>query len=191
MTSTDSVQQEIPSKVSMLADHRGLGSLIDHRSNGNPFKSSLKALVGGVVAILLSFGLFALAAAVWRPIMWIGVLLLAFGLCFLGWSVVTLVRGFQAIYVYQGGVVYLHNGNERAATWAEVSEVEVQVIREGNLFAGTTSAYLVKPVNQAPMRVNSMDIAMPKGEQDPIGALLMRLATEAGRPVNRKLVGKK
>jgi hypothetical protein len=184
-------QQEVPPKVTILAAQHDLGALINQRSNGNPFKGALMALVGGVVAFLLSCGLFSLAAQVWRPIVWIAILALALGLCAIGWSVVALVRGSQAIYVYQGGVVYVRNGNARAAAWAEVREVEVQVIREGNLFAGKTSAYLVKPVNQAPMRVNSMDVVLSEGEQDPIGALLMRIASDAGRPVTRKLVGTK
>ena len=65
------------------------------------------------------------------------------------------------------------------------------MIREGNLFAGNISNYVVKPVGQAPMRVSAIDIALPDGERDPIGALLIRLANEAGRPVNQRLVGKK
>ena len=191
MTSTSNPQQDIPPKVTALAEQRGLGTLIDQRSNGNPFKGALMALVAGVIGIVLSCGLFALAAEVWRPIKWIAIPSLAIGICAIGAAVVQLVRGFQAIYIYQRGVVYVRNGNARAATWDEVSEVEVQVIREGNLFAGKVSAYLVKPVNQPPMRVNSTDIVLPEGEQDPIGALLMRLASEAGRPVTTKLVGKK
>lgn len=191
MTTTSNPQQDIPPKVTTLAEQRGLGVLIDQRSNGNPFKGFLYGLIGGIIGLALTYGLFALAAYLWRPIMWAGIAALAFAICAIAWSFIQLARGFQAIYIYQGGVVYVRNGRARAATWDEVSEVEVQVIREGNLFAGAITAYVVKPTNQPPMRVASIDIGLPEGEKDPIGQLLIRLANEAGRPVTQRLVGKR
>ncbi|MFB9316084.1 DUF6585 family protein [Cryptosporangium minutisporangium] len=189
--STGTAEPKLPSQVAELAAQQGLGELIDQRSNGNPFKGAVMALAGGLLSTVLSCGVLALAAQTVKFLRVIAILLFAVGIVSVAWSVVMLFRGFQAIYVYQGGVVYTRNGKARAARWSDVSEVEVQVIREGNLFAGNISNYVVKPVGQAPMRVSAIDIALPDGERDPIGALLIRLANETGRPVSQRLVGKK
>lgn len=68
-----------------------------------------------------------------------------------------------------------------------MAEVEVQVFGGGTLFAGKTAAYVMKPTGQAPMRVNSTDVGLKDGEQDPVGAVILRLASEAGRRSPRSL----
>ncbi|MEG3633684.1 hypothetical protein [Micromonospora palythoicola] len=189
MSSVDA-RQEVPEKVASLAAERGLGTLIDKRSSGNPIRSALTIVAVGTVAVVVSVALFALASS-WRPLIWLAIPSLALGICAVGWFVVVLVRGFEAGYLYPGGMVYVRNGNARAATWAEMAEVEVQVFGGGTLFAGKTAAYVMKPTGQSPMRVNSTEVGLKDGEQDPVGAVILRLASEAGRPITQKLVGKK
>ena len=75
--------------------------------------------------------------------------------------VIVLVRGYQQTFLYQGGLVFVKNGSPRAATWSDVTGLEVLMFGEGSIFNGKTSAYLVKLSNGAPMRVGSSEIALP------------------------------
>ncbi|MEU4420719.1 hypothetical protein AB0F81_08840 [Actinoplanes sp. NPDC024001] len=186
-TTTD----DVPEKVTTLVAERGLGAPVDQRSNGNPFKTAVMCAVAGVVLTAVAIGLFYLAGTYWRPLMWVAIVPLVFGLCSFGYIAVFLFRGFQATYLYENGVVYVHNGSARAATWADVEKVEVLVIREGNFMAGHISAYLVHPAGQRPMRVNSVSALLGAGEHDPFGAKIMELADAAGRPIYERLIGKR
>ncbi|BEL05085.1 hypothetical protein Q0Z83_032760 [Actinoplanes sichuanensis] len=176
----------IPAKVTALATAHRLGAPVGHRATGDPARAALIALLLSVVSFAAAFALFSLfliALAVPALVLAVGAL---------GWAIVFPFWGSAAVYAYEHGLVHVRNGRARAALWLEMERMELHVIRNGNLMAGTTSAYLLKPSGQAPMRVRPRLSEQPDGtSQDPFGTLLTRLVADAGRPVVQTLIGRR
>jgi hypothetical protein len=182
----------VPAGVTALAEQRGLGAATARRDNGSAAKAVLLSLSIAVFAFAASFGLFYLAGTWFRPLIPLAILALAIGICGLGWAIVFPIRGSQSVYLYENGLVHVRNGRPRVALWSEIEQLEVHVVREGNLMAGMTSAYLLKPTGRPPMRVQPKPLEQPDGTRlDPVGTTLVRLVSDAGRPVVQKLVGKR
>jgi hypothetical protein len=182
----------IPPGVTALAEQRGLGAAVARRDHPGAAKAVTCSLVTAVAGFAVSFGLFYLAGTYFRPLIPLAVLALAIGICGLGWAIVFTFRGNQSAYLYEHGIVHVRNGRLRTALWTEIERLEVHVVREGNLMAGMTSAYLLKPAGQAAMRVQPVLRDQPDGtRQDPFGSAMARMVADAGRPVVEKLVGKR
>jgi hypothetical protein len=176
----------VPAGVTALAEQRGLGAPVGRRDNGSAARAVMLSLSVAVAGFAASFGLFYVAGVWFRPLIPVAVLALAAGICGLGWAIVLPIRGSQSVYLYEQGLVHVRNGRPRAALWTEVDRLEVHVVRDGDLMAGTTSAYLLTVAGQAPMRVQ------PDGTRhDPVGTALVRLVSDAGRPVVQKLAGER
>ncbi|GIE28354.1 hypothetical protein Ait01nite_013990 [Actinoplanes italicus] len=181
----------IPAGVTALAEQRGLGAAVARRDNPGAVKAVLYSLVTAVSGFAVSFGLFYLAGTYFRPLIPLAILALATGICGLGWAIVFPLRGNESAYLYERGIVHVRNGRPRAALWSDLESLEVHVIREGNLMAGVTSAYLLRTSGRPPMRVQPVLTEQPDGtRQDPFGSAMARLVADAGRPVVEKPVGK-
>jgi hypothetical protein len=188
---TDETTQ-IPAKVTTLAAAHHLGVPVGHRDNFGPARAALIALVLSVVSFAVAFVLFYLAGTYFRPLIPVAVLALAIGIGGLAWAIAFPFRGSQSVYAFEHGLVLVRNGRARAALWREMERMELHVVRDGDLMAGTTSAYLLKPNGQPPMRVRPQLREQPDGtRQDPFGTLLTRLVADAGRPVVQTLVGRR
>jgi hypothetical protein len=188
---TDETTQ-IPARVAALAAAHDLGAPVGRRDDTGPARAALVALALSVVSFAVAFALFYLAGAYFRPLIPVAVLALAIAMGGLGWAMVFPFRGIQSVYAYEHGLVHIRNGRARAALWLEMERLELHVVRDGNLMAGQTSAYLLKPSGQPPMRVRPQLREQPDGtRQDPFGTLLTRLVADAGRPVVQTLVGRR
>jgi hypothetical protein len=188
---TDETTQ-IPAKVTALAAAHDLGAPVGHRDNVGPARTALFALLLSVVSFAVAFVLFYLAGTYFRPLIPVAVLALAIGVGGLAWAIVFPFRDSQSVYAYENGLVHVRNGRARAARWQEMERMELHVVRDGALTAGTTSAYLLKPSGQPPMRVRPQLREQPDGtRQDPFGTLLTRLVADAGRPVVQTRVGRR
>ncbi|MEU8664658.1 hypothetical protein [Actinoplanes philippinensis] len=182
----------VPAKVAVLAAAHGLGAPVGHRDNGSPGRAALVALLLSVTAFAVSFALFHLAGAGLRPLLPLAVLTLAAAIGALGWAMLFPFRAGQSVWAYENGLVHVRNGRPRAALWREMERLELHVIRDGHLMAGMTSAYLLRPSGQPPMRVRPQLREQPDGtRQDPFGTLLTRLVADAGRPVVQTLIGRR
>lgn len=176
----------IPAKVTALATARDLGAPVGHRADGDPARAALIALLVSVVSFAVAFALFYLVLI---PLA-VPALVVAVGA--LGWATLFPFRGGQSVYAYEHGLVHVRNGRARAALWLEMERMELHVIRDGRLTTGTTSAYLLKPSGQPPMRVRPRLRDQPDGTRhDPFGTLLTRLVADAGRPVVQTLIGRR
>jgi hypothetical protein len=182
----------IPAGVTALAEQRGLGAPVARRDDPGAVRAVMYSLLTAVSGFAVSFGLFYLAGTYFRPLIPLAILALAIGVGGLGWAIVLPLRGNESAYLYERGIVHVRNGRPRAALWGELERLEVHVVREGNLMAGTTSAYLLKPTGQAPMRVQPVLREQPDGtRQDPFGSAMARLVADAGRPVVEKPVSRR
>lgn len=114
----------IPSKVAAGAQSRGLGDCLVVAAGSNPIGNFLFAVGAGVVLILVAFGLSWVGEKA-------GLRFLAYlvFLCFVGaliaaiFSVVALLAGFTASYLYQGGLVHTKNGRVQVVAWSDLDEV--------------------------------------------------------------------
>lgn len=185
MDTSSQTQPALSPKITALATQRGLGALLDQRGNGNPFVRAL-LLIGTAVG---AFGLmYLMILPGWRLLGFLALIPLAYGIVAPIWAVIMLVRGFQQTFLYQGGLVFVRNGRPRAAAWSDVTEVEVQMFGEGSMFNGKISAYLVKLNNGAPMRVGSVDMALPDGQRDSFGDQILQMVHATGRPIVQRVV---
>lgn len=180
----------IPAGVTALAEQRGLGTVVDLRNNPHTVTVVLRSLVTAVTGFCVSFGLFALAGGHLRPLAPAGMLALAVGIGGLGRAIVAGLRGDQAVYLYEHGIVQVRNDHPRAARWSEIERLEVSLVRAGHPMAGTTTAYLLLLSGRAPMRMRPVLRGQPGGiRQDPFGAAMTRMVADAGRPVIEKAAG--
>jgi hypothetical protein len=188
-TQSQQAKPVVSPKVAALAVQRNLGELLDRRGNGNPFIRAMVLIATATGA----FGLFYLMTLPsWRILGFLALIPLVYGIVTPIWAVIVLVRGYQQTFLYQGGLVFVKNGSPRAATWSDVTGLEVLMFGESSIFNGKTSAYLVKLSNGAPMRVGSSEIALPDGQRDPFGGRLIQVIQATGRPIVPRVVhGKK
>ncbi|WP_433797359.1 hypothetical protein [Actinoplanes sp. CA-252034] len=182
----------IPAKVAALAAAHDLGEPVGHRDNGDPARAALVALLLSVASFAVSFALFHAAGAWFRPLLPAAILALAAAIGSLGWAMLFPFRGGRPVWAYEHGLVHLRKGRPRATLWRDMERLELHVVRDGTLTAGTTSAYLLKPSGQPPMRVRTQISEQADGTRhDPFGTLLTRLVADAGRPVVQTLIGRR
>ncbi|MFC4068367.1 hypothetical protein [Actinoplanes subglobosus] len=172
---------EIPAKVTALATSRDLGAPVGHRDDtGN----ALYPLLVSAASFATAFTLFYLAGTYAWPLVPIAVGVMTAGTGSLVWAMVLPWWGGQSVYAYERGLVHVRHGRVRAALWCEMERLELHVTHDGDHTTATTSAYLLKPNGQPPLRVRPRPHEQPDGShQDPFGTLLTRLVADAGRPV--------
>jgi hypothetical protein len=181
-----------PAGVTALAEQRGLGAAAGRRHDGSAARSVTLSLSVAAAAFAGSFALFYLAGTWFRPVVALAVLSLAIGVCGLGRAIVLPIRGTQSVHLYDNGLVHVRNGRPRAARWSEIERLEVHVVRDGDLTAGKVAAYLLKPAGQPAVRIPPNPREQPGGARhDPLGSTLVRLVSDAGRPVVQKLIDEK
>lgn len=142
----EQVRQNVPPRVARAAQARDFGAVLHGRKN-----MPLVAALTGVVLVVGGFGLLAAVSAVGvhsGGILYILLRGVALFFCFAGFGglavlVRTAVDGNRRVYLYQGGLVAMHNGKVRAVAYPEISHVAARYGRKDN--ANKIVAYDVFP----------------------------------------------
>lgn len=164
-----------PPKVAALAAARNLGSHQLTRKGDNPIAMFVGWTVFGLILLGVAWLCGWLAGKTEIRALAIGAILgLLGGLFVIAYGFFEIFRGFRVTYLYQGGLVWTHNGRPDAAAWNEVDRL-------------TETSLTGKPPNLA--KVTTLDgrhvpIVMEwKNDADPVHARLVEVFRGLGRPV--------
>jgi hypothetical protein len=163
-----------PDDITTVAVHRGLGGFRYGQKGRNPFVAAGRSFAYGVgwLVGMCALGLF---------FKWLNLgPLLLLAVPFLAGAVVAWIKairhlfaGFTAAYLYEDGLVHVHNGTTRAIPWSAVSRLELAY------FGGELASYRVVTADGVRARV-----AVESASGDPnLGLLLARAVEDRGLPI--------
>lgn len=171
-----------PPDVAAAAQQRGLGDAVAARTSTHPL---LKALYSVIAAALL-FGVTWLAGSIGmrmgfrageKLFGFAGLAACVFGVAFVVYAVVALVRGSRSYYLWSDGFVYRHNSRIRAHHWNEVTEVRAVRYTVGE-FAGEVYQYELVTGDGKPVTLTLESVT-----GDPFVSLLVAEAVVHNRPL--------
>jgi hypothetical protein len=121
----------VPPNVDRLAAERRLGRLVASRGSTSTRSGSAGFLLVALGALVVGVGLGAAAMATDTRQLGIAALgwVCALTPVLLIWAVRIFVRGDQAYYLYEGGLVHAKNGRPRLIGWRDI--VELRRLRVG------------------------------------------------------------
>jgi hypothetical protein len=169
-----------PLKVTQAAADRHLGTLVMWQKGSNPFGNfffGIACAVGLVVVGLLLA--WAASATKVRALAWLTCILWVIAVIVATYSVMALLAGFTATYLYTNGLVHLRNGKTEAASWPEVDELLLWKAGGKTSIAGTLLSYRVVTFDG---RKISVELASNTGDRT-LGEQLQQIVRQLGRPV--------
>jgi hypothetical protein len=175
------VAARAPEAVSAAAAARGLGVLIDTRTEANPGKAAGGlAVAGGAFVVVFIPSVIALNSISELSPFWSLVDILPrvsfFGalLCF-GWAVRVLIRGQRAWYLYSGGVVQQARSEPRVVAWPDATELRTLHSRRRDSNVGAVVGYRLTGRDGSKMAI---PLRASEGGRDPFIDRVLASAAE-------------
>lgn len=171
MVPTDTV----PPTVDRFAAQHRLGRLVTSRGGTSSRSGAFGFAIAAVVAVAVGVGLGGLAMATGTRQLGTAALgwICAVSPILLIWAVRIFVRGDQAYYLYEGGLVYAKNGRPRLVGWRDI--VELRRLRVGakaadlargmpggaTVTADTVAGYEVRPAGGGTLTIRVGGVSDP------------------------------
>jgi hypothetical protein len=176
-----------PGAVSAAAASRGLGVLIDARTEASPRKTAgTLAAVGGGFLVVFIPSVIALNSMSELSPYWSLVDILPrvsfFGAlaCF-GWAVRVLIRGQRAWYRYAGGVVQLGRAEPRVIAWPDATGLKTLHNRRRDSNLGAVAGYRLTGRDGSKVVI---PLHAPNGGRDPFIDGVLAAAHQHNCPVS-------
>ena len=172
--------QPPPPKVGEAAAARQLGRLMMAQKGSNPFGNLAFGIGIAVVLVLVALGLgWAASATGIRVLGWLTCLLIVGAIIVLVYSVMALLAGFTATYLFQNGLAHTKNGKVEVVTWPEIDELWLWKAGGKTAVAGTLLCYYIVTFDGRKIPVEP---ASDKGDKG-VGQQLEHIVRSLGRKI--------